>query len=113
MMRHLVLATGLVGVMTLPASAQTSNAVQAGKQLYASKECDRCHMVGGKGYKGGKLDGVASKVNASEMRQWLKTPADMEAKLDKKPKVRMSSRKGMNLTDADVTALVAYLMTLK
>ena len=113
MMRHLALVAGLVGLMTLSISAQTRRSFQAGKQVYASKACARCHMVAGKGYKNGKLDGVASKMSADDMRKWLTAPAEMEAKLDHKPKVKMSSRKRMKLTDADVTALVAYLMTLK
>jgi hypothetical protein len=52
-------------------------------------------------------------MSADDMGKWLTAPADMEAKLDQQPKVRMSSRKKMHLTDADVSALVAYLMTLK
>jgi hypothetical protein len=47
------------------------------------------------------------------MRKWLTAPAEMEAKLDHPPKVKMSSRKSMKLADADVSALIAYLMTLK
>ena len=112
-MRHLVLVAGLVGLITPSVSAQRASLVQAGKELYASHECDRCHRVAGKGYKDGKLDGVASKMSAADMRKWLTAPAEMEATLDKKPKVKMSSRKKMKLTDADVTALVAYLTTLK
>jgi len=113
MMRPLALVA-LVGVMTAPVSAQGGMLVQAGKQLYASNECARCHMVAGKGNKMSKLDGVASKLSARDMDRWLKAPAEMEATLDHKPKVRMSSRKSLkNLTEADVAALVAYLMTLK
>lgn len=113
MMRHLALV-GLVGMMTAPVSAQSASLVQAGKQLYASKECARCHMLAGKGHKMNKLDGVASKLSARDIGRWLKAPAEMEATLDHKPKVRMSSRKSLKtLTDADVAALVAYLMTLK
>jgi mono/diheme cytochrome c family protein len=113
MMRYLALAAGLVWLMTSSASAQNATLVQAGKQLYSSKECARCHMVAGKGNKMGKLDRVASKVSAKDIRKWLTAPAEMEAKLDHKPKVRMSSRRAMKLTDADVAALQAYLMTLK
>lgn len=113
MMRNLAPVLGLVGLMTLPVSAQNAKLVEAGKAVYASKECARCHMVAGKGYKNGKLDGVASTVSAEDMRKWLTTPREMEATLDKKPKVRMSSREKMTLTEADVSALVAYLMTLK
>ena len=113
MMRYLAQVAGLIGVMTLTASAQDATQVQAGKRVYSEKQCARCHMVAGRGYKNGKLDGVASKLSADEMRKWLTTPADMEAKLDHKPKVKMSSRKTLKLTEAEATSLVAYLMTMK
>jgi len=113
MMRHLTLMVGLVGLLTPSISAQSAKLVQAGQQVYVSKQCARCHMVAGKGYKNGKLDGVASKMSREDMRRWLTAPLEMEAKLEKKPKVKMSSRKTMQLTDSDVTALVAYLTTLK
>jgi mono/diheme cytochrome c family protein len=113
MMRDLALVVALVGWLTPSAAAQTATLVEAGRQVYASKQCARCHMVAGRGYKNGKLDGVASKMSADDMRRWLTAPLEMEAKLDKKPKVKMSSRKTMHLTDSDVTALVAYLRTLK
>ena len=85
-----------------------------GEQLFASKGCNKCHSVAGKGAKVSKLDGVASKLNAADLRKWLTAPADMEAKLAKKPVVKMSTKvKGMNLTDPEIDALVAYLQTLK
>lgn len=114
MMRHLTVAIGLVGLLAGSVHAQDAKKVQAGKQLYASKECAKCHMIAGKGNKIGVLDGVAAKITADEMRKWLTAPLDMEAKLDHKPKVKMSSKINlMKLTDADVDALVAYLTTLK
>lgn len=112
-MRRLALVA-LMGTMTASVSAQSATLVEAGKQLYASKECARCHMVKGKGNKMSKLDGVASKLSARDIARWLSAPAEMEATLDHKPKVRMSSRQSLKkLTEADVAALVAYLMTLK
>lgn len=112
-MRRLALVA-LMGTMTASVSAQSATLVEAGKQLYASKECARCHMVKGKGNKMSKLDGVASKLSARDIARWLSASAEMEATLDHKPKVRMSSRQSLKkLTEADVAALVAYLMTLK
>lgn len=113
MTRYLALVAGLLTLMTVSVSAQGPRLVEAGKEVYATRQCARCHMVGGKGYKDGKLDGVASKVSAEDMRHWLTAPSEMEARLDHKPKVRMSSRKTMKLTDGEVTSLVAYLRTLK
>jgi cytochrome c553 len=113
MIRSLASVAALAGLMTLPVAAQEAKLVQAGKAIYAAEECDRCHMIAGKGHKDAKLDGVASRLSADELRKWLTAPRDMEATLDHTPKVKMSSRKDMHLTDDDVTALVAYLGTLK
>jgi mono/diheme cytochrome c family protein len=113
MMRSRVLVAGVLGVMSVSMSAQDARQVETGKELYAAKQCARCHRVAGKGYKDGKLDGVASKLSIEEMRRWLQAPAEMEAGLDPKPKVKMSSRKSMRLTEAEISSLVAYLRTLK
>ena len=84
-----------------------------GKKLYDAKECAKCHMIAGKGNKIGPLDGVATKLKEAEIRNWLTDPVAMEAKLEKKPKVKMSSKaKEMKLTPADIDALTAYLLTL-
>jgi mono/diheme cytochrome c family protein len=108
----LVLLAGLAG-SAAAVSAQRGPSAEAGRDVYESRECDRCHMIAGRGYRHGKLDGVASKLSADEMRRWLRSPADMEAALETKPKVKMSSRKRMQLTDAEVEALVVYLRTLR
>lgn len=114
MIRYLTLVIGLVAFVAVPVAAQDAKLVQAGKRLYESKECAKCHLIAGKGNKISPLDGVASKHSAAEMKKWLTATAEMEAALDHKPKVKMSSKVGlMKLTDADVDALVAYLMTLK
>ena len=114
MIRPIGVAIVLMGALNVGVSAQDAKKIQTGKQLYGSKECAKCHMIAGKGNKIGVLDHVATKVSADDMRKWLTAPVDMEAKLDHKPKVKMSSKLAqMKLTDADVDALVAYLMTLK
>jgi len=114
MIRHLTLVIGLVAFIAVPVAAQDAKLVQAGKRLYESKECAKCHLIAGKGNKISALDGVASKHSAAELKKWLTATAEMEAALDHKPKVKMSSKIGlMKLTDADVDALAAYLMTLK
>ena len=114
MVRYLFMALGLAVLLSTGVSAQDAKKIQTGKQLYGSKECAKCHMIAGKGNKIGVLDHVATKVSADDMRKWLTAPLDMEKTLDHKPKVKMSSKIAqMKLTDADVDALVAYLMTLK
>jgi mono/diheme cytochrome c family protein len=114
MIRYLTVVVGLVGFLGVTVAAQDAKQVQAGKRLYESKECAKCHLIAGKGNKISALDGVGSKHTAAEMKRWLTATAEMEAALDHKPKVKMSSKVPlMNLSDADVDALVAYLMTLK
>ena len=115
MKRYLARVVGVVALMTLSVtvSAQDARSAQVGKATYAARECARCHMIAGRGNKAGKLDGVGSKMSPAEMRRWLTAPTEMEAKLDHTPKVKMSSRKTMTLTDGEVDALVAYLTTLK
>lgn len=112
-MRHFVLV--LVGISFLSVaavSAQDPKQVETGKQLFSSKQCVKCHQIEGRGNKANKLDGVASKVNAADMRKWLTNPKDMEATLDHKPKITMSSKK-VPLSSSEVDALIAYLQTLK
>jgi mono/diheme cytochrome c family protein len=112
-MRHFVL--GLAGMALLSAAAvtaQDAKQVDAGQQLFTSKGCTKCHQVAGRGNKAHVLDGVASKVSTADMKKWLTNPTEMEAKLDHKPKIKMSSKKPA-LTTSDIDALVAYLETLK
>jgi|SRR6476659_3776099 cytochrome c553 len=112
-MRHAVLVVaGVVLLSAAAISALDPKQVEAGKQLFSSKQCVKCHQIEGRGNKVNKLDGVASKVSADDMKKWLTNPKEMEAKLDHKPKITMSSKKAP-LTAAEVDSLVAYLQTLK
>lgn len=108
---------GIVAAMLLAGaslSAQDAKKAADGRKIYEAKECAKCHMIAGKGNKIGKLDGVATKINADEMRKWLTQPLEMEKSLKEKPKVKMSSKiKQMGLKDAEIDSLIAYLQTLK
>jgi mono/diheme cytochrome c family protein len=112
-MSHFVLSlAGFVLLTSVAGAAQDAKQVETGKQLFSSKGCTKCHQVSGRGNKANVLDGVASKVSPADMKKWLTNPSEMEAKLDHKPKVKMSSKKP-TLTNTDIDALVAYLQTLK
>jgi len=114
MKRFVLTLAGFAFLAAAALSAQDAKKIDAGKQIYNAKECAKCHMIAGKGNKIGKLDGVGSKISAADMRKWLTTPAQMEAKLDHKPKVKMSSKLAqMKLKDTEIDALIAYLETLK
>jgi len=89
--------------------------VAAGQLAYTAQKCATCHAIKGQGGKlAAALDGVGTKLKDADIRKWLTVPAEMEAKLTPKPKMPMSTfMKTHKLTDADVDALTAYLLTLK
>lgn len=92
-----------------------ASTAESGARLYASRKCDRCHMIGGKGNSRFPLDSVAAKLSVDDLRRWLTDTAEMEAALPKQPAVRMSEwlRSSRKMTAADIDAIVAYLSTLK
>lgn len=112
-MKHATLAFIGIALLSVAAlAAQDPKKADEGKQLFTAKACTKCHQIAGKGNKANKLDGVASKLSEADMRKWLTSPADMEKKLDHKPKITMSSKK-VSLKDSEVDALIAYLQMLK
>jgi len=108
----LTIAFAIIGVSVRAETAQTAD---QGKKLISAKKCDTCHTIDGKGgtlTKQYPLDGVGAKLSAADIKKWLVATAEMEAKLEKAPKIKMSSKK-VPLTDTEVSSLVAYLETLK
>lgn len=73
-----------------------------GALLFQSKQCRNCHVVGeGGGHRGPDLSNVGSRMNAEELvRQVIQGGGNMPAY-------------GNNLTPQEVTALVAYLVSLR
>ena len=112
-MKRLILTIAAMACLCQTAVlAQDAKLIAEGKKVYSAKECAKCHMIAGKGeQKISPLDGVGSKLTAADIRKWFTATAEMEAKLDHKPKVKMSSKK-VKLTDPEIDALVAYMMSL-
>ena len=107
---------GLAAAALAVAWSVTSLAqVPAGVTAYETQKCATCHAIAGKGGKlATALDGIGTKMKEADIRKWLTTPAEMEAKLAKKPTMPMSTfLKTHKLTDADVGALMAYMLSLK
>ena len=98
-----------VGTATA-AEAQDAK-VSKGEKLYIDQKCALCHSIGDKGNKKGPLDGVASKLSAAEVHEWIVDATGMAAKAKATRKPPMKSY--ATLPKDDVDALVAYLMTLK
>jgi mono/diheme cytochrome c family protein len=102
---------GLTLCVGLAATAAAQDAkVAKGEKLFADQKCTLCHSIGDKGNKKGPLDGVATKIKADEIRDWLVDAKGMTAKT--KP-TRKPEMKAYTLPKEDVDALVAYLTTLK
>lgn len=102
---------GMFVCVALAATASAQDAkVAQGEKLFVDQKCTLCHSVGDKGNKKGALDGVASKLKADDIREWMVDAKGMtvKAKATRKPEM-----KAYTLPKDDVDALVAYLSTLK
>ena len=112
--RSAAIALAMAVSLAAPFAAAAQDAAQAkrGEQVYAAQKCQVCHAIAGKGGKASPLDGVASKLSAAEIRQWITDPVTMTAKVNSTKKPAMPAKWG-TLPAADVDALVAYMMTLK
>ncbi len=108
--RPVIATVSLVVAFGAAVAAQDPKQVEAGKQLYETYNCKKCHKIGGPSGKLHSLDGVAAKLTSDEMRKWLVTPDDMTAKLKKKPATKM---KKQDFKPSEVESLMAFLSTLK
>jgi mono/diheme cytochrome c family protein len=111
-------AAALVGLAltatVVGAQADDKATIAAGKKLFNTTDppCTKCHGAEGKGKKDKEtlLDGVGTRLSPAQIREWIVDPETQTAKLEKQPKVAM---KPVKLTDPEVDALVAYLLSLK
>jgi mono/diheme cytochrome c family protein len=102
---------GLTLCLGMAATAAGQDAkVAHGEKVYADQKCALCHSVADKGNKKGPLDGVASKLKAEQIREWIVDAKGMTAKTKAPRKPEM---KAYTLPKEDLDALVTYLMTLK
>jgi mono/diheme cytochrome c family protein len=116
----LTLFTALAGQVSLVAllgaggltPVQDPRQIDAGRKIFDSEGCAKCHMIAGRGNRMFPLDGVGAKLSAADIRRWLTNTAEMEDALPKAPAIRMSTRK-YDFNDAELAALVAYLESLK
>lgn len=108
-MFKVIAGAALCMAMAVPAAAQDAK-VANGAKVYAAQKCSMCHSIGDAGNKKGPLDGVASKLKAEELREWIVDAKGMTAKTKAARKPVM---KAYTLPKEDVDTLVAYMMTLK
>jgi mono/diheme cytochrome c family protein len=101
----------IAAIALMPVVSFAQGPVERGQKAYAAEKCAICHAVAGQGNKRGSLDGVAAKMPADDLRQWIVNPAEMTAKASATRKPVMKSY--AHLAKEDVDGLVAYLQTLK
>ncbi len=103
-----------LAVVTLASPVLAQDAAK-GRQVYdaATPKCKVCHSVAGEGNAKGSLDGVGAKLKADDIKAWMRTPKEMaeKAKADRKPPMPAYAKEKMS--DADLEALTAYMLSLK
>lgn len=118
MIRRIFVAAAMAGLVLCwagAASAQDAAAVEKGKTVYANAmpKCKTCHAIAGKGNAKGSLDDVGSKLKAEEIKSWVRDAKAMAAKAKAERKPPMMAYPKEKISDADLDALAAYLMSLK
>jgi mono/diheme cytochrome c family protein len=108
-MRFVTMLVTIGAGIAIPAAAQDAK-VARGKDVYDAQKCAMCHSIGDKGNKKGPLDGVGSRLSASDLRSWMVDAKGMTARTKAARKPEMKS---YTLPEADLDAIVAYMMSLK
>lgn len=100
------IAAGASAVAVAPTEDQTASAavIARGRAVWAEQRCRACHSIEGQGNSRSVLDGVGSRLTEKEIRLWIVAPQQMNSKVAKRP---------YKMPDADLDALVAYLMATK
>ena len=119
MNRRLLVVVGMAAVVVghgAAARAEDAAKVEKGKKVYAEAKplaCKTCHSVAGVGNGKGPLDGVGSKLTAADIKAWIRTPKEMTAKAKATRKPPMPAYPPAKLSDENLGALTAYLLSLK
>jgi mono/diheme cytochrome c family protein len=102
---NLIAGMALVLVGALTAAFSLDDALEHGKEVYATQKCALCHSIAGIGGKKTALDGVGSKLKPDVIKKWIRTPKEMKPDTTMKPYP--------NLIEKDLNDITSYLMTLR
>lgn len=84
--------------------------IAAGRRVFETQRCARCHAIAGEGNPRYPLDGVGERRTAESIRQWILAPAELKDQLPTGAfQVKQTYR---NQSPENVDALVAYLQSL-
>ncbi len=90
--------------------------VERGKLVFQDQECYNCHKIGGKGGKkrGPLLDNIGNLATAAQMQDKIFHPDVWKADgFEERKKDKMPDKYPDVMSQDELTALVAYLVTLK
>ena len=93
-----------------PAKAPSTEEVERGRAVYDAQKCATCHSIAGEGNPRNPLDGVASRWDASELRDWI-TGTGVAAEVLSAAVVSRKQRY-QSIPAAELNGLVAYLSGL-
>jgi mono/diheme cytochrome c family protein len=85
--------------------------VSSGARVYAAQRCLRCHALAGEGNRRYPLDGVGSRLDAAQLRNWIIGAVADPARLS--ARALAAKRRFASLPALELNALVAYLQTQK
>lgn len=104
-----------LALLALLAGGPDAALIEKGRRVAAnaSPKCIMCHMVEGRGNSRVKLDGVGSRLTAEDIKRWVRTPREMAKARGSTIQPAMQAYPKDKLTDADLEALVAFLLSLK
>lgn len=93
------------GTRTAP-SGSPQALVDRGREVYVANKCQNCHVVKGEGVDfGPELTHIGSGYSADKLAAQIRNPLSVN------PQASMPAFD--KLSDADLNALIAYLLTLK
>lgn len=105
----------VLALVLVTAGVPDAALIEKGRQVAAgaSPRCVMCHMLEGRGNARVKLDGVGSRLTPEDIRAWVRTPREMAKARGSTIQPAMLPYTRDKLPDADLKALVAYLLSLK
>lgn len=94
-----------------PSAIATAPSVERGREVFAEQRCSGCHSIAGEGNPRSPLDGVGAHLKADELRMWILGSGEAAEVLSNA--VQRRKQRYQSIPETDMTALIAYLQTLK
>lgn len=104
--RNLTPATAMAPPEAAPADTAQ---IAAGRAAYVRLNCAMCHAIAGEGNPSLPLDGVGSRLDRGQLRDWTLGTGAAAAKLSP----GLAQRKRRNENQPDIDALLDYLQQLR